>query len=215
MNILKNLRRPYFAMFLASLMLFVSCNQDSLIENPEVKTQTLDEYLIKHFELTSKMIELKSSVDYNIIDKLKKLQNKAIKKSDLKIAIKDENIEISDEIFELQQQIIENTKILYNNPKYNSLNQEEFLTLITNEINSQLQNKQIFSKKSDSCLDTFNSANESCLKSFGASLATVGVVGLFTSFGVGSLIGGGIALIRFGECNKSAQADLADCRDNQ
>lgn len=215
MNILKTLRKPYFAMFLASLILFMSCNQDTLLEDTETKTQSLEEYLTKHIELTSKMIELKNSVDYDIVDKLTKLQNKSIDPGNLKLTLKKENIEISDKIFELQQKIIENTRILYNNPKYNSLNQEEFTTLIKNEIVSQFENKQLFSRQSSSCLDTFNSANESCLKSFGASLATVGVVGLFTSFGVGSLIGGGIALIRFGECNKSAQADLADCRANQ
>tara|TARA_B110001452_G_C14843579_1_gene294613 strand:- start:135 stop:320 length:186 start_codon:yes stop_codon:yes gene_type:complete len=50
-------------------MLFVSCNQDNLSEDLEI--QTLDEYFAKHIELTSKMAELKDSVDYDIIDKLK------------------------------------------------------------------------------------------------------------------------------------------------
>lgn len=216
MNILKTLRKPYFAMFLASLMLFVSCNQDSISEDLEIQTQTLDEYFAKHLELTSKMVELKNSVDYDVIGKLSKLQNKSVEASDLKLTLKNENIEISDEIFELQHKIIENTRILYNNPKYNSLNQDEFLVLIKNEISNQFEKKQIFLQKvADPCLDAFNNANEECLVDFAASAATVGVVGLFTTFGVGTLIGGGIALIRFGECNKSAQADLADCRDNQ
>lgn len=74
MNILKTLRKPYFAMFLASLMLFVSCNQNNLLEDSEIQTQTLDEYFAKYIELTSKMVELKKSVDYNVIDKLTKLQ---------------------------------------------------------------------------------------------------------------------------------------------
>lgn len=215
MNILKTLRKPYLAMFLASLMLFVSCNQDSLLEDSEIQTQTLDEYFAKHIELTSKMAELKNSVDYDIVDKLSKLQNKSVETSDLKFILKNENIEISDEVFELQLKIIENTRILYNNPKYNSLNQEDFSTIITNEVRTQFSNKQILLRNGDPCLPAFNSANEACLSNLGASLATVGVIGLFTSFGVGSLIGGGIALLRFRQCNLSAQADLADCRENQ
>ena len=87
--------------------------------------------------------------------------------------------------------------------------------MIKGEISNQFENKQNFSQRAASCLSDFNSANEDCLTSFAASAATVGVIGLFTSFGVGSLIGGAIALVRFGECNKSAQADLADCRANQ
>ena len=215
MNILKTLRKPYLSIFLASLMLFASCNQDSLIEDSEIQTQTLDEYFAKHIELTSKMVELKNSIDYNVVNKLTKLQNKSIEASNLKHTLKNENIEISDEIFELQLKIIENTRILYNNPKYTSLNQEEFLALIKNEISNQFEKKQIFSQKTDPCKEAFDSANEECLTDFAASAATVGVVGLFTTFGVGTLIGGGIALIRFRQCNKSAQADLADCRENQ
>tara|TARA_B110001450_G_C17350916_1_gene371472 strand:- start:140 stop:571 length:432 start_codon:yes stop_codon:yes gene_type:complete len=143
------------------------------------------------------------------------LQNKSDETSDLELSLKNENIEISDKIFELQLKIIENTRILYNNPKYNSLNQEEFLSVIKGEISNQFENKQKFSQRAASCLSDFNSANEDCLTDFAVSAATVGVIGLFTSFGVGSLIGGAIALVRFGECNKSAQGDLADCRANQ
>ncbi|TXD46675.1 hypothetical protein [Polaribacter sp. IC073] len=128
MNVLKTLRKPYFAMFLASLMLFASCSQDNISE--DLVTQTLEEYFAKHIELTSKMAELKNSVDYDVIDKLTKLQNKSEKTSDLKLSLKNENIEIPDEIFDLQLKIIENTRILYNNPKYNSLNQEDFLSII-------------------------------------------------------------------------------------
>lgn len=144
--------------------------------------------------------------------KLTYLEKKSAKTSDLKLTVQKEKIVIPDEIIEIELKIIENTKTLYNNPDYNSLNQQELLVLITNEINNQFVNAQLFSRNGDRYLDAFNRANESCLTSFGASLATVGVVGLFTSFGASSLIDGGIALIRFGECNKSAQAVLADCR---
>lgn len=218
MNILKTLRKPYFAMFLASLILFVSCNQDSLLENSEIQTQTLEEYIAKHIELTSKLVVLKNSVDYDVVDKLELLQNKSIETSNLKITLENESIYISDEIFELQQRLIENTRILHNNPEYNSLNEEDFTNLIKDAISSQFNYNRIFAKNaraSDPCLDAFNSANGDCLLEFTLSAGTVGVVGLFTTFGVGTLIGGAVALIRFGECNKSAQADLADCRGNQ
>jgi len=212
MNILKTLRKPYLSIFLASLVLFVSCNKDSLLDDSEMQTQTLDEYISKHIELTSKMSELKNSIDYNIVEKLKEIENKSVETSNLKTILQDENINISDKLFELQLKIIENTKMLYNNPQYNTLNQEEFSTLITNEIKTKFDNELILLQKSNDCDAAFDAANEQCLIDFGASVATVGVVGLFTSFGVGSLIGAGIALIQFGECNESAQADLADCR---
>jgi len=212
MNILKNLRKLNLSIFLASLVLFVSCNKDSLLDDSEMQTQTLDEYISKHIELTSKMSELKNSIDYNIVEKLKEIENKSVETSNLKTILQDENINISDKLFELQLKIIENTKMLYNNPQYNTLNQEEFSTLITNEIKTKFDNELILLQKSNDCDAAFDAANEQCLIDFGASVATVGVVGLFTSFGVGSLIGAGIALIQFGECNESAQADLADCR---
>lgn len=211
---MKHFRKPYLAIFLATLLLFVSCSEDSMLNDTEFQTQTLEEYFTKHIDLASKMVELKNYADYDVIDKLVKTQNKSIEISDLKLTLKNESIEISDEIFELLQELIENTRILYNNPKYNSLNQEEFLTLVTDEIKSKIDNESIFSRISKDCEAIFDAANEECLKDFAAAVATLGVVGLFTSFGVGSLIGGGIALIRFGECNKSAQADFEDCEAN-
>ena len=216
MNIFKTLRKPYFAIFFASLVLFTSCNKDSLSESSEIQTQTLDEYIVKHVELTLKFIELKNSINYDVVDKLTKLQRKSIEPSDLKFAIKNENIDISNDILELEEEIIENTRILYNNPEYSSLTQKEFLNLIKNSISDEFENPKIIlqsAKTSNSCLDAFNSANEKCLLEFTLSAGTVGVVGLFTTFGIGTLIGGGVALIRFGECNKNAQAVLEDCRN--
>lgn len=79
MNILKTLRKPYFGMFLATLMLFVSCNKDDILEDSEIQMQTLDEYIEKHIELTSKFVELKSSIDYDIIEKINIFREKISK----------------------------------------------------------------------------------------------------------------------------------------
>lgn len=218
MNILKLLRRPYFTIILASLMLFVSCSHENVlkeistqIQTVDIHTQTVEEYVIKHIELTLKMSELQNSVDYEILDKLIELQYKSVENSDLKIILQNENINISDEIFELLSKIVENTKILHNNPQYNSLNQEKFLTLISDEINAQFNDEQILYRNLNSCRDVFEKANKECLKDFASAIAVIGVVGLLTTFGVGSLIGGSIALIRFGECNKRAQFIYRKC----
>ena len=178
------------------------------------KTLTLEQFIVKHIELTTQMTALTNSISNDDFKKLINLESKSLKTKDYETALKDKEVNMPEEINEIQLEVFENTKMLYNNPKYSSLNEDEFLSLITNEIEVQFGNK-LFLSKSSSCSSEFNSANESCLKSFGASLATVAVVGLFTSFGVGSLIGGGIALVRFGECNKGAQADLSECRSNQ
>ena len=107
--------------------------------------------------------------------------------------------------------MIENTKRLYQNPLYSGLNQEDFLKLILNEIDSSSYQINL-SKNGDPCGDLFNSMNEDCLVEFSASMAVAAVVGIFTSFGVGTAIAGGIALVRFSECNKGAQAAADDCR---
>jgi hypothetical protein len=178
------------------------------------KTLTLEQFIGKHIELTTQMTALTNSISNDDFKKLIDLENKSLKTKDYETALKDKELNMPGEINEIQLEVFENTKMLYNNPKYSSLNEDEFLNIITNEIEVQFSNK-LFLSKSSSCLSEFNSANESCLKSFGASLATVAVVGLFTSFGVGSLIGGGIALVRFGQCNKGAQVDLSECKSNQ
>ncbi len=42
MNTLKTLRKPYFAIFLSSLMLFISCNGNNLIENENANNNKFD-----------------------------------------------------------------------------------------------------------------------------------------------------------------------------
>lgn len=217
MSILKTLRKSYFAMFLALLMLFTSCNPDSLLEDSDIQTEilTLDDYVAKHIDLTSKISKLTSLLNYKDIEKLVEMQKKSIETSSLKRSFKDEGINISTEMIELQLKIDENTKKLFNNPKYNSLNEEEFLLIITNEIKNQFNKQPLIAYRINDCDEAFDEANGECLEEFAAAAATVGVIGLITTFGVGSIIGGGIALIRFGECNKNAQAELAACRENQ
>ena len=56
MYILKNLRKPYFAIFLASLMLFVSCNGEELIQDNEFESFTNVEY-------SKMLIDLKGDID--------------------------------------------------------------------------------------------------------------------------------------------------------
>ena len=215
MNLLNIFRKPYLSLILAMLVLFTSCNQNNLLDKTEIETQTLDEYIDNHIELTSKMLKLKDLVDYEVIDELTSLQSKLIETSDLKFTLQNQDIVFSNQLYELQLNLIKNTEILYNNPKYNSLTQQELLNLISNKIINIFENNQVSNLNRDPCLIAFNEANNDCLVQFAASAATVGVIGLFTSFGAGSLIGGYIALVRFGECNERAQEELADCRANQ
>lgn len=215
MNILKTLRKPYLSIFLTVLTLFVSCNQDATSEgiDSQFETISLKEFVTKHIELTSKMSKHKNSLNFNDIEKLIKSESN----SDTERYVQDKEIDLPSEIIAIQLEMIKNAKIFYNNPEYNSFSQDELLDVVTNEIKIQLENNgtNLFTKSNVPCLAAFNSANEDCLTALVASLATATVVGLFTSFGVETAITGGIALLQFGECNEDAQANLADCRENQ
>ena len=61
MKILSSLRKPYLASFLAGLVLFVSCKQDALIENPEMS------FNYEIFE-TYKGARFKVDISKNIFD---------------------------------------------------------------------------------------------------------------------------------------------------
>ena len=150
MTIIKFLRKPHFALFLASLILFSSCSKDGLLEDSNLNenTLTLEQYIVKHIELTTQMTNLTNSISNDDFKKLVDLENKSFKTKNYEIALKDKEVNIPEEINRVQLEIFENTKTLYNNPKYNSLNEEEFLSLITNEIEVKFSDKLFLSKSS-------------------------------------------------------------------
>jgi hypothetical protein len=64
-TIIKVVRKPHFTLFLASLILFSSCSKDDLLEDSNLNknTLTLEQYIVKHIELTTQMTNLTNSIN--------------------------------------------------------------------------------------------------------------------------------------------------------
>ena len=75
------------------------------------------------------MSNLINSISSDGIERIVDLENEQFKIIDYKASFENKDLNIIEEIIEIESIIIENTKMLFNNPKYNSLNQNELLNL--------------------------------------------------------------------------------------
>ena len=118
MNILKFLRKPYFAIFLASLVLFVSCSQDTLTEDSvlENKTSTLEKIYKESLKCdslkvayTAKSIALNNIISSNL-SIFKELESERLKRS-----------EIEKQYLEANKKLLKESKKKNNNILYGTI----------------------------------------------------------------------------------------------
>lgn len=207
MNILKHLRKPYFSIFLATLVLFVSCSQYDNIELEE-KSLTLEEYTENNMEIINQMTYILSREKNIDVDKLMNPNNSVKTQTDLETIYSTAGIEASDKMYELTIDLIDNVAMLMNNDNYNHLTEQELITLITNEIEYQFLDDS--TSKSSACQDTFEIAKDRCYRNYAIAVAAA-AVSAFWSFGVGTLIGLAAASAVAVNCSAEALSDYNNC----
>lgn len=208
MNIIKILRKPYLAMFLASLMLFSSCSQYDNEINEESESLNLSNFVEKHLEISTEISKLminEKRINLSILQQTSHI----IKYEQINEMLESVNFEVSNKIALLIQQMHSNSvKFVKSNPQYKNLNKNEIESLITAEID-YLMNKA-FLKRAGPCKDAFHIAQGRCTRNYAISAGTAAVVGIFTA-GFGWLAGAGAALVVFTVCNVNAESDYDDC----
>jgi len=205
MTILKILRKPYLSIFLSLLVLFVSCspNQNEISDTSE--PLSLANYVEKHLELSSNITTLlKNEKMVNLL--VLQTAEDDLTYDQFNEILKKANIKEANAITEFMNEIYLNSvKFVNANPNFNSYNESEIEFIIANEIDMQINNSYL--RSGDPCHESFQAENKICIENFAITAA----VSVIASSGLGALIG----LIQFGQCNKRAQANLADCRENQ
>ncbi len=214
MNILNTLRKPYFCIFLSSIILFSSCYNSSndILSSEEINTLAMEKYVEKHISLTNELAGIfaeEKNIDINILSSSPDYFNSI---DEFKTFLKDARVVKALEIANLSSEIQNNTdKFLQN---LSIVNKEEINNLISAEINRQINNNLYLSKSSDICRDNWLRARERCERNFAIAIAGLAISGFFT-LGLGTVIGAGVAGTVLILCGNDAANDLTECRNNQ
>ncbi len=213
MNLIKNFRKPCFAIVLASLTLFASCSQydNEAIETPNLAVLTnnlnLANYLERHLQISAEITILLES-ENNIDTESLQYAKENLKPEEILGMLEDANIQQSDDISKLFIQMNNNNNFANSNPHLKNLNYSEIENMISVEIDNQLD--QFQRKASGSCRNSWNTSYERCNRNFLTSLAAVGISGFFT-LGIGTAIGAGAAILILALCKSDTDEDYMEC----
>lgn len=213
MNIISKLRKPKLSIFLSALILFVSCDVQQIDNLNEDKSNiTLEEYASKHITLTnalSNLLLLEKNIDLEILENSADVfeDNKA-----LRALLNEANIVNIDSIEDNILAIQNNTNNYLRSSSNNSISQIEYVKIIANEIDTQLESKYedgIFFAKS-SCMSRFRTAVSRCERNWYIGVAALGVSAFFT-LGIGSIVGAAVVGGQLLLCHSDAQSDYDNC----
>lgn len=217
MNLIKTLRKPYFSIFLASLMLFISCNTNTL-ERTNLNTDELKNVVENHIKISQKIaskFKNEDNIDINILSNSPKFFNNA---NELKATLKEAKVKNSEELtilfLELQNNL--NTFLETIDAK-NNYTKDEIEKIIVNEINlylDEIEQNIVSSKVSNSCWDNYFRANARCERNWYIGVASVTISGFF-SLGIGTIIGSVTVGTMLLVCENDAQNDRDECLANQ
>lgn len=218
MNIINFLRKPYLAMFLASLMLFASCSQydNEIVETSE--PLSLSNFIGQHLQIVTEisiLLESESNIDAESLQSI----SKNLKPEEMLGVLEDANFQQADVISELFLEMYNNNLNFTNsNPNLKNLNNNEIENMVTVEIDKQLiqfqrnKSSNVQSNKSD-CKENMDRGASRCQRNFAISAASAIGVGLFTG-GIGYAIGIATAGIIAGLCIDDVNQDYLECRLN-
>ncbi|NEV92993.1 biotin transporter BioY [Psychroflexus sp. YR1-1] len=217
MDILKTLRKSYFTMFLASLVLLISCSQydDEIIDTNE--KLSLSNYIEEHLKLTTELmilLESERNIDKESFLKSMSKKSKSIsensKPEEIIGTLVNANFQQSNVISELFLKIYyNNLNFINSNPDLKNLNKNEIENMITVEIDKKLI-QFLSNKSSDSCKETWVKALSRCKRNAAISMGASLAVGAFTG-GTGYLVGFFVSGVVAGICASDADADYSEC----
>lgn len=179
-------------------------------------SKTLSGYIKNQLTISTKIKDLldqEKGADFSMIQTgLEKVKTV----DDLKMLYKNANVKNIDQLITLYQELNSNTQTFVgNNPDfYSKYKEEERLSLLTNEIDSQLDASNIFGTARANCQGNFATASKRCMRNYLMSM-TVAVVGGTISFGAGAIIAGAAATAVMIACNSDAESDYHTCMNGR
>ena len=217
MKLIKNFRKSYLAIVLASLTLFTSCSQyDNEVNEIPKSTElanrennlNLADYVKKHLQISNDITILLANENNIDIESLQSASDK-LKPEEILGMLNDANIQQAEVISELFIQMYYNTLDFTNsNPDLKNLNYSELENMVTVEIDKQLD--EFYSRSSGDCRENLDRAKARCGRNMAISLAVAGAVGIFSG-GVGYAFGAATAILVAGFCAEDANDDYNDC----
>lgn len=207
MSIVQFLRKPYLAIFLASLTLFASCGQydnelEDTFENIDLQT-----FVSKHLETSSKILnvlEQEKSIDFNEITEI---TNTNVSLEELKNKYKSVGVQKYNELSLLVFDLLQNSNNFAKSNQH--LNLSEIDNSITAEIANQLNGEFSLFNRSNNCQKTYDSSMGRCHRNYAITTA-ISAVGMFMG-GIAGAVGVLVAALALAECESSAWDALQDC----
>lgn len=217
MNFIKTLRKPYLSIFLASLMLFISCNPNSY-ETNNLDTEELKSVVMKHIQISeniSSIFRNENSVNLDILSKSSGFLNNT---NELKKILVEAKVENNEKLTILFSEMSNNiTSFLQTINAKANYTKSEIEKIIIEEINQQLDEKRqivVMSKASNPCYDRYFTANSRCERNWYIGVASLTISGFFT-LGIGTLIGATTVGTMLLLCEHDAQSDRDKCLERK
>lgn len=217
-EIMKNFRKPYLSVLVALVFLFVSCSEyDMLEQNEVISIETIVE---NHIKLSKELSSIYIKQNKNSLEKsLSELYNSEVEFKGKLIINEFEDV---DEIVlisrKIQANIYRYLEMLQQNyfktKSKKSINQNMIINDLKNEIIKQSKDKKkLLYSKVDGCLEALNVAGANCDENYAISLIGISV-STFWTFGIGTVIGYGVATAVMIKCHDDAGAAYSDCEKN-
>ncbi|NMH89114.1 hypothetical protein [Flavivirga algicola] len=218
----KIIKKTYFSLFLATLLLFTSCTQyaNDIDENITITSQitehlSLEDYVNNHINLTSKLFDIINNEKNVSQDILRESKRYSTSKENIK-TLKEAGFKETEIISDLLIKISNNTsKFIQNNPTLTKFSENEIEDTLTIEIDKQLKFNKLAKlaeskySKSD-CQSRFETAKGRCKTNFAIGIAGLAISGFF-SFGLGTVVGAGFVSGLAVKCSNDALADYNAC----
>ena len=203
---MKNFRKPYISLFLSLLLLFVSCQPNEYLD--DTNSESLENFISKQLLISEKLSHYVANQD-EMMTKLNSEPEIYHSRFELNEYLRKNNIENSEEIADMIFDIQELTNnFLINSSYLNQYSEEEIKSIFANEIEKQMTSYSVQGKSY--CGDRYNTAQNRCDRNYAISLTGL-AVSAFITFGVGTVVGAGVAATIHAICRVEAHNDFKQC----
>jgi len=206
---LKTIRKPYLAFFLSSILLVVSCTNNTTGIEENFEEYNLSTFITEQIEISKELSE--SLVNENNIDlEFLNEQTESFDVNEIESILERANFNDSKRVTNLLSEMHANgQKLMQSNPEYSELTENELNELIEVEIYNQGDKAILFQKSMGPCEDQKDTAEYRCERNWVISMATIIAVSVAT-FGTG-YIASAVATGIFANCMNEAQSDYENC----
>lgn len=213
---MNKLRKPYVSFVLSLLILFISCQPQSInLEEQAISSKkinqneriTLENFVGNHISIINNYLLNPSYYNNNSTTLISDLEN-YVNYNNLVISLEDNNIETPEEFANMYLEVQKNINDFLTNFDYGKSTPKEVESLILTEI--ERQSNQSLEAKHLTCGDIYWRAMRRCDRNFYASLAAA-AISAFWTLGLGTVVGISVAGAIGINCRLEARSDLSAC----